>query len=276
MITALDHVVLAVADFEAAVVGYEALLGRQARRTEPANGAVRAWFKLGDTALEVIAPAGEGVAGQRVRERLAEHGEGPSMLAFAVADLDDAGRRLKRRGLDISPVQGTSFSALAASTASTHGVPMVFARFETFPAAPALGDGVGAIDGLDHVVILTPNPERAVALYGGRLGLDLRLDRSQPWGARQLFFRCGGLVVEVVHPTKDGVSDDPDRLGGFAWRTANAAAAHARLSAAGFAVSDLRGGRKPGTRVFTVKDRTFGAPTIVMDAAPAGAFRPAK
>jgi catechol 2,3-dioxygenase-like lactoylglutathione lyase family enzyme len=271
MITALDHVVLAVRDFDAAVVAYEALLGRVARRTEPANGAVRAWFKLGNVALEVIAPAGDGVAGERVRERLAEHGEGPSMLAFAVTDLDAAGRRLARRGVSVGPIQGSSFNALAASPASTHGVPMVIARFETFPPARALSDGAGVIDGLDHVLILTANPERAVALYGGRLGLDLRLDRTQPWGARQLFFRCGGLVVEIVHPTKDGVSDGPDRFGGYAWRTADAGAAHARLAAAGFAVSELRGGRKPGTRVFTVKNRTFGAPTIVMDAAPADA-----
>ena len=88
-------------------------------------------------------------------------------------------------------------------------------------------------------------------------------------GARQLFFRCGGVIVEVVHPTKAGVSDGPDSFGGFAWRTADAGAAHARLSAAGFSVSEPRPGRKPGTRVFTIKDRTFGAPTIVMDAEPA-------
>jgi len=269
MITDLDHVVLAVRDFGAAVAGYEALLGREARRTEPAGGAVRAWFRLANVALEIIAPTGEGVAGDRVRERLDAHGEGPSMLAFAVDDLDDAGRRLGRRGLTINPVRGTDFQALAAAPETTCGLPMVFARFETFPPAPLLGDSAGAIDAIDHVVIMTPHPERAAALYGARLGLDLRLDRTQSWGARQLFFRCGGVIVEVVHPTKAGVSDGPDSFGGFAWRTADAGAAHARLSAAGFSVSEPRPGRKPGTRVFTIKDRTFGAPTIVMDAEPA-------
>jgi catechol 2,3-dioxygenase-like lactoylglutathione lyase family enzyme len=122
---------------------------------------------------------------------------------------------------------------------------------------------------MDHVVILTPNPDRAVALYGGRLGLDLRLDRTQAWGARQLFFRCGGLVVEIVHSLKDGLSQGADSLGGFAWRVTDAGAAHARLVAGGFTMSEPRPGRKPGTRVFTIKDRTFGAPTIVMDAEPA-------
>ena len=267
VITALDHVVLAVRDFDAAVAGYEALFGRRAKRTEPSGGAVRAWFRLANTSLEIIAPTGEGVAGDRVRGHLAEKGEGPSLLAFAVDDVEAARRWLERRGVAVAAVQGADFPALVASTQSTHGVAMVLARFEDHELAPSIADR-GAIDALDHVVIHTPNPERAVALYGGRLGLDLRLDRSQTWGARQLFFRCGGLVVEVVHPLEGGVSDGPDGLGGFAWRTTDAGAAHERLSAAGFAVSEPRAGRKPGTRVFTVKDRTFGAPTIVMDAAP--------
>jgi hypothetical protein len=76
-------------------------------------------------------------------------------------------------------------------------------------------------------------------------------------------------LVEVVHPTKAGVSDGADRFGGFAWRVADVGAAYERLSAEGFALSEPRAGRKPGTRVFTVKDRTFGAPTLVMDAKPA-------
>lgn len=268
-IQALDHVVLAVRDFEAAATGYEALLGRRARRTEPAGGAVRAWFRLSNMSLEIIAPTGDGVAGDRVRERLDSHGEGPSLLAFAVDDLGEAERRLGRRGVGVKPVMGGAFDALAADPATTHGLPMVFATFETHPPAPALGDEAAAIEGLDHVVIHTPDPERAVALYGGRLGLDLRLDRSNPqWGTRLLFFRCGGLVIEVAHPLKDGVGAGPDTLGGFSWRAADVEAAHARLTAAGFSASEIRTGRRPGSKVFTVRDRTFGAPTIVLGVEP--------
>ena len=68
-------------------------------------------------------------------------------------------------------------------------------------------------------MVRTPNPERAIAFYAGRLGLDLRLDRSNPkWGARLLFFRCGDLVVEIAHDLKKGVSDEPDHLWGLSWR----------------------------------------------------------
>jgi catechol 2,3-dioxygenase-like lactoylglutathione lyase family enzyme len=268
MITNLDHVVLAVSDFEAATNGYEALLGRQARRTDPANGAVRAWFRMSNISLEIIAPAGAGVAGDRVREQLDAHGEGLSLLAFGVDNVEVAQRWLGRRGVGVRPVVG-SFNALAADPATTHGQPMVFARFEDHARAPAIGDEAAAMEGVDHVVIHTPDPERAVALYGGRLGLDLRLDRANPqWGTRLLFFRLGGLVIEIAHTMKDGVGAGPDTLGGLAWRARDVEEAHARLLLAGFSVSDIRTGRRPGSKVFTVRDKTFGVPTLVLSVEP--------
>ena len=43
-----------------------------------------------------------------------------------------------------------------------------------------------------------PDPERTAALYGARLGLDMKLDRTiAALGTRFLFFRTGGLVFEV-------------------------------------------------------------------------------
>ncbi len=115
------------------------------------------------------------------------------------------------------------------------------------------------------MVIQTPNPDRAAALYGARLGLDLRLDRTNPqWGNRLLFFRSGGLVIEIGHGLAGGVSDGPDRFGGLAWRAADPVAVQARLAAAGFNVSEVRPGRKPGTHIFTVRDRTCGVPTVVL------------
>ena len=110
--------------------------------------------------------------------------------------------------------------------------------------------------------------ERAVALYGGRLGLDLRLDRANPqWGTRLLFFRCGGAVVEISADLKSPVSDGPDRITGLAWRVADPDAAQARLAAAGLDVSPVRAGRKPGTRVFTVRAGVPCAPALMLGGA---------
>jgi hypothetical protein len=109
-----------------------------------------------------------------------------------------------------------------------------------------------------------------VANFGGRLGLDLRLDRSnEAWGVRQLFFRAGDAVVEFGASLKHPVSDGPDSFGGLAWRVSDPTAAQARLATAGFNVSEVRTGRKPGTHVFTVRDAPAGVPTIMMSAEPA-------
>ncbi|MGH6950206.1 MAG: hypothetical protein ACREH4_05005, partial [Vitreimonas sp.] len=62
--------------------------------------------------------------------------------------------------------------------------------------------------------------------------------------------------------------DGRDRLWGLSWRVADADAARARLAAAGANVSDVRAGLKPGTRVFTVRDRTCGVATLMIQPSP--------
>jgi catechol 2,3-dioxygenase-like lactoylglutathione lyase family enzyme len=119
---------------------------------------------------------------------------------------------------------------------------------------------------MDHVVISTADPERAAALYGARLGLDMALDRSHAEWGRLMFFRCGDLIVEVVHRPNDAAADKArDRLWGLSWRVADIDATRARLVAAGVDVSEVRTGRKPGTRVLSVRDGTCGIRTLLLE-----------
>ncbi|THD74221.1 MAG: glyoxalase [Phenylobacterium sp.] len=262
MIEGLDHVAVAVRDFDAAVEGYRRLLGREPE-LEPRDGAMRAWFHLQNTALEVIAPSGDGPAGDRLRARLDESGEGLWIAAFTVDDLTAAAQLIARRGLDVEPV-GT---VVRVRTAGLQFV-LTPGRKGAAPS-PAIGPETAAIPALDHIVVHTPNPDRALGLYGAKFGLDLRLDRSnETWGVRQLFFRCGGTVFEVGASLKTPVSDGPDSFGGLAWRVADPDAVHARLAAAGFDLSEVRPGRKPGTKVFTVRDAPGGAPTLMIQQSP--------
>lgn len=275
MITGLDHVVVLVRDLEAAIAFHRTLFGRAPAWRAEADGAASAIFTLGNMALEVLSPAGEGDAAARIRAALDAQGEGPASLAFAVDDIDRLHRRLTRLALapeDIS--EGTSrdlgsgatltWRRTRAATAATHGVRLFFLqRAEPLPASRVIA--AAPVEALDHVVIATPDPERAAALYGARLGLDMALDRTNPaWGARLMFFRCGGLVVEIMHPLKDGRGAGPDKVWGLSWRVADIAAAQARLAAAGVAVSEVREGRKPGTRVVSVRGAPFGVPTLLI------------
>jgi catechol 2,3-dioxygenase-like lactoylglutathione lyase family enzyme len=184
-----------------------------------------------------------------------------SSMTFAVADLEKAAHLLERRGLPT-----TKAATLELSQAATHGVPIALVERNATPApSPTTVNESSAISALDHVVIRSPNPERAVAFYAGRLGLDLRLDRSNPaWSTRLLFFRCGDLVVEIAHDLAKGISDGPDQLWGLSWRAPDIAKTHARLKTAGIEVSEVRDGRRPGSQVFTVKSHTANVPTLVI------------
>ena len=97
MIRALDHIAVAVRDFDAAVDGYKRLIGREPE-LEPRDGADRAWFHLANMALEVIAPSGEGPAGDRLRDRLGDAGEGTWICAFQSDDVAADGRLLAQIG----------------------------------------------------------------------------------------------------------------------------------------------------------------------------------
>jgi len=232
LIDVLDHLSIA-----GSASVYETLLGRRA---------VDEWLQTGNVGLTF----GAG-------------GNGLSSMVFSTSDLDKAARLLERRA---APGERKG-DRLVLSREATHGVRIELCeRQERAAPSPLAGsDEAAAISTLDHIVVRTPNPERAIALYAGRLGFDLRLDRSNPaWGSRLLFFRCGDLVVEIAHDLKKGVSDGPDHLWGLSWRTPDIAKANARLKAAGIDVSEPRDGRRPGSQVFTVKNHTGGVPTLVI------------
>ncbi len=262
MITGLDHIVLAVRDLGAAREAYQRLLGVQPDSRD-GDGARRCWFRFAQTSLELISPDGEGAAGDRVQARLDAAGEGLWALAFATPDVAALAQLLTRRGLR---TERLSSGAAIVDAADTAGIQIFLVEPTAAAASPAL-DGA-PVAGLDHVVIQTANVDRSLAVLGAKLGLDLRLDRvNAGWGARQLFFRAGEALVEVAAGLKTPTTDASDTFGGLAWRVADPDAAQARLAATGFNVSEVRVGRKPGTKVFTVRDAP-GAATIMISAEP--------
>jgi catechol 2,3-dioxygenase-like lactoylglutathione lyase family enzyme len=275
VITGLDHVVVLVRDIAAASTAYQTLFGCAPAWRNSGDGADRALFTLDNMTLELMSPGGDGAIADRIRSVLAEQGEGLASICFRTGDIAKMHRRLDRLTLKPEPVAEVesrdaatgatlSWKRTRAATDATRGVRMFFLelakeRPRSVPSASA------AVTAMDHVVVSTADPERAAALYGARLGLDMALDRSHPDWGRLMFFRCGDLIVEVVHrPGKDA---DPmhDRLWGLSWRIADIEATRARLASAGVDVSEARAGRKPGTRVLTVRSSTCGIPTLLVE-----------
>ena len=215
---------------------------------------------------------------------IAAQGEGLASLCFRTHDIAKMHRRLDRLALSPEPVAEAesrdaisgvtlSWKRTRAATEATRGVRLFFVELarerplsvRTIPAS---------ITAMDHVVISTADPERAAALYGARLGLDMALDRSHPDWGRLMFFRCGDLIVEIVHRPDADADQARDRLWGMSWRVADIDATRARLVSAGVEVSEVRPGRKPGTRVLTRTQRhlrhshaaggTDGAATMIL------------
>jgi catechol 2,3-dioxygenase-like lactoylglutathione lyase family enzyme len=282
-VVSLDHVVVAVADLEARARETAALLGREVswRGTHPALGSANALFRLENTYLELLAPAGEGTLATALRARLETAGEGLLALAFGTEDAAALARRLRGFGLEADaprPGAGRDDRTGATRRWQTVGVPLVSARgvglfaiehaadSAPLPPAECTAAAEASVRALDHVVLMTPDLAAARRLYGEVLGVRLALDRSfEARGQRILFFRVGGATVEVVGPAEppaDAVG--PDRLWGLAWRVDDVEAAAQRVGAAGFDVSGVRSGAKPGTAVCTLRGEPAGVATLLI------------
>ena len=276
MITGLDHVVVLVRDLAAGELAYQTLFARAPAWRNSGDGARRVLFTLDNMTLELMAPDGDGATADKIRAVIAAQGEGLASICFRTADIAKMHRRLDRLALKPEPVAEAESRDVAsgatiawkrtrAATDATRGVRLFF--LELSKERPlSVRSAVASIAALDHVVIATADPERAAALYGARLGLDMALDRSHPDWGRLMFFRCGDLIVEVVHRPKDATADRThDRLWGLSWRVADIDATSARLVAAGIDVSEIRAGRKPGTRVMSVRGGTCGIHTLLLE-----------
>jgi len=275
VIAGLDHVVILVGDIGTAATAYRTLLGCAPAWQYSGDGVDRVLFTLDNMTLELVASDGEGATADRIRAVLAEQGEGLASLCFRTGDIVKMHRRLDRLTLQPEPVAELesrdaasgatlSWKRTRAATDATRGVRLFFLELaKERPRSAAVADA--PITALDHVVISSADPERAAALYGARLGLDMALDRSHPDWGRLMFFRCGDLIVEVVHRPDAKADTAHDRLWGLSFRVADIEATRARLVSSGVDVSDARTGRKPGTRVLTVRSGACGIPTLLVE-----------
>src|SRR5436309_2343581 len=270
MLTSLDHIVIAVRDLPAATDLYGRLLGRRPswRGMHPGYGTATTLFRLDNTYLELLSPSGAGALADLLLNFLEQRGEGLFALAFGTPDAAAFASAARERGLAAAdPAEGSGKESTTGierrwrnvflPDAETRGVKLFVIEHRSasdlLPAAEPTDDVVSSVSGCDHVVVNTAEPDRASELYGAKLGLRLALDKKFPdWGMRLLFFRVGGITVELAAPLGATDSTGEDRLWGISYRTPNAEAARERLLRRGFAVSEVRRGRKPGTRVCAV------------------------
>ena len=264
---ALDHVIVGVRDLDAAAADYALLLGRAPswRGEHAGRGVANALFRLENTYLEL----------------LTARDDGPLGFALRTEDGAACARALRERGLGVGDAvagEGREIATGAVRRWKTVGIPGDAARGilvfgiehlsspDALPLARATAAADAAISGVDHVVVRSESPDAAIRFDRDQLGLRLALDKSfEQWGARLLFFRVGGVTVEIAAPLPPPPTPgERDSFWGISWRTPDLFATHARLAAAGVDVSEIRPGRRPNTRVFTVRDNPCGVATLVL------------
>jgi catechol 2,3-dioxygenase-like lactoylglutathione lyase family enzyme len=117
---------------------------------------------------------------------------------------------------------------------------------------------------VDHLVLQTQNADACIALFRDRLSLRLALDQEVPeWGGRMLFFRHGKMTLEVIQNLKEPPASD--FFWGITYLCRDLEFTTAKLEALGIELSPIRDGRKPGTRVSTVKSHCLGLPTLLLE-----------
>ena len=277
MSTTVDHIIIAVTDLLTATTDYTTLLGRLPswQGSHPDYGTANTLFQLENTYIELLAPAGQGLATEHINKVL--NGRDTQLGGFVFGTEDAAAfiDHARKQGLAASdPVPGHGVDTLTGAERrwrnmfwdanAARGVFSFCIEHETDSSLrEAPPTGAGALTGVDHVVVKTQSVEAAKRFYGEQLGIRLALEQHVPeWGGTQLFFRTSSMSIEVI---ASDIAPAQDALWGLALKSPDLEATQARLFKAGVDVSDIREGRKPGTRVCTVKSHALNVPTLLIE-----------
>lgn len=197
-------------------------------------------------------------------------GPGPAhRVLLEVDDVNGAARLLGRRGLPVAgPTEAAPPGLTGTDVRTASSVPLGICAARR--PSESFGSSDTDITGIDHLVFMCNDRDQAVALFGATLGLDFRLDRRIPdvgapgpetpesgepaTDVHQMFFRGGEIIFEVVAGAPRPADAAPVELWGIAWHSPDLERTRTRLLDAGLSVTPIRAGRKPGTRIATVRN----------------------
>jgi hypothetical protein len=169
----------------------------------------------------------------------------------AVCRIGDVRLRLVGRGRGGTGIVGWSLRGVP-SDGSIDGIPTKSS--DAGFAAPA--EHANGVTSIDHVVLLSPDLDRTVAALAA-VGVDPRRERDGELGGRpirQIFFRFGSVIVEVVG-SPGTASEGPSTLWGI---TYNVADIDATVSFFGDRTTPVKQAVQPGRRITTLRHHDLG------------------
>ena len=230
MVTGFDRIVIGVPDLAEVGQVYRDLLGVAPSPFSAAGETTGTLLPLANTALHFVERAGQAAKIEGLVFRSQTGGTAPTAVSNTL-------------GLELAHCDGSTLDAFRADNAI--GLPPDIA--------------------VDHVVLRTAQADTCIALFNGELGIRLALDQLVPeWGGRMLFFRGGKLTLEVLASETETAAS---AFWGITYQCADLDRMVAGLESRGVAHSDIRLGRKPGTRVATVKSHCLQIPTLLIEPA---------
>ena len=276
MISALDHLIVAVSDIDEAEKNYSKVFGADPvwKGAHEEYGTENALFNFNNTYFELLAAKGDGLGAMLVNHTLQETGEGLIGIVFGTDNLKETHQKLSDKGFllgDVSNGEGTNFKnnktrkwqnlflppeltrgIFSFLIEHTEGTLPIVDRFES-----------SMVNKLDHVVINTNDADGFINIYKDAFNIRLALDKFvDEWKSRMLFFRLNKTTIEVIEKKND--EEPKDSLWGLSWEVDNIEEAHKRLEKAGVEITPIKKGIKENTMVATIKSHTHNVPTLLI------------
>ena len=277
MINALDHLIIAVSDLDAAEENYTKIFGIKPvwRGEHKELGTENSLFNFQNTYFELLAAKGEGLGAALVNHYLQESGEGLIGIVLGTEDIDECYKSLQSKGYalgEISEGEGINFKDgairewknLFLPPELTRGIFAFIIQHTKGSLEEFKNDDKSVVNKLDHVVIQTNDADGFIDIYRDIYNIRLALDKYvEAWESRMLFFRINKTTIEVIEK-QDG-EDPTDKLWGLSWQVDSIEEAHNRLKNQGVEVTTIKKGIKDNTLVATIKSHTNNIPTLLIE-----------
>jgi len=277
MINALDHLIIAVSDLDAAEENYTKIFGIKPvwRGEHKELGTENSLFNFQNTYFELLAAKGEGLGAALVNHYLQESGEGLIGIVLGTKDIDECYKSLQSKGYalgEISEGEGINFKDgairewknLFLPPELTRGIFAFIIQHTKGSLEEFKNDDKSVVNKLDHVVIQTNDADGFIDIYRDIYNIRLALDKYvEAWESRMLFFRINKTTIEVIE--KQNGEEIADKLWGLSWQVDSIEEAHNRLTNQGVEVTPIKKGIKDNTLVATIKSHTNNIPTLLIE-----------
>ena len=272
MLTRVQNIFLVTKNLEETSRKFSIFLGRKSNFTGQSKnlGIDIISFGLNKTNICLISPKSSGIWSKTINNFLKNKGEGIFGINFSSDNLESDYNNFVKNKLKLSDkisgyFEGNNKSKIKFSffnilNNNIKSLNILISNEIDFQNNKVYSKN--NVSKVNQIVIQTENPEAIKDIFEEKLRIRLALDKTfKEWAGRMLFFRLGGVTLEVVEG-KDIKQNS--QYYGIGWHADNYNNCYNALLKDGFSFSEIRKGRKKGTLVSTLKKPILNIPTILI------------